>query len=1805
MPITTAAMLASNNRRRGWVNSHYDNDIEDDGDAGGHRRARGLGAGQGFDPRKNVAVWNSGLGPSKDSIPSRKSSLASEVPGSGQEGQSSWPSTPYSPSSAEAGPSRLPYSPASSAPGTPTTPISPTGPRHARTPSGRIIGASAYSDHQRIMAAARSAHGSPSATRSPQRPGRRDARQQPSTASSSSSNHSHGAHEATASASSSLSHGDTGSSTFDRPSTGSSVATSPPASSAHGSDLEAEAKAAYQHVASPAASSPSPFPSSPSSHNNIYRKTNGSLLASVKPMPPVVERSTTPDAESALSSSSARGGSSKPKPIAKNGLGKRGDLRIELPPSRGYKSAYPAILVDSSHLNDDGDDDDDFLCRSRREAGDESDGDDSSWPSTPSTTPLEMYLASPGVQDAISESERGPMSDGAAVRAAYLTADSSATRAAQTSAAASERALAKATEQAEEGSLPRSTTTAGNDTTAASASTPPQVASSSKAEAPVKSTSMPREDPAASTQQALGRGRPTLSFDLPKQMPLKPSQEPPKKTVPESPRRPSAGFLARAATKLTSPKTSSKTPLSATDNAATGKEANQQTTEPTGIPCPPQWIREAEQRRSLEQERPAIQGKRRSFELRPILLNPTANQSRTSVVGSPAPGGPATATQPSHVHSGTNVGGLQYTKRSSDQSHVSSTASLAMPGRASDVSDDVLTASPRASTTITVPSPNLSSEGKQLQLIEQEAALRRPSTSPASAAEATDRYTQLPVSASRRAVLASSRAAANNEAELQARLQRELLQEHIDRQRGRVMQDTDSIVDWIEVSAKDLPDAGRGGAEVVYGNGGKGAYSNEQIGRRASVGGGGGGGGNHRPWRFGRFSASNVTLPQPQAANQSAAGAGAVMAKRKLSILRRNKADMTIAAASGPTVKSHGAASTGHLPNPSTGDVGNASKVSLRAPVMTAESHAAGKRNEAFTPNLGWTSANRNAALQELCQKRSVAGLAAACLTVASLGGSHAPFPVPQHSRPPVQRPPRPPRPSRADGVVRPPKSPERKHSTAARPKAPVEAAVERQRPGVAAGEDAAAVRNGARPPADSNRDRAKLLEQARHAARLDPASPTYGSAVAPGHPDFQPAYELTDHSHTVKSIHPEVGSWSIDDLDDEDDDAFIDSDSDDGLDSSDEEDDAEVPRQMTGFAPYAAHRPAETSLQHLVVVPPQSPPRSPPRRQRQQQQQAQQKVQQQAQQQENQEQEPSAMGVFFSSIRGAPESLQPPGNKAPSSPGTGRTDGRCLPQLSRKFSLRNGAVTNRGKEIRLCVQEPVSAPSGPTSKSSPATTAAAETVPVTWKAVRVQHLANSTCEDLGYLASRRAQARKTRAMSLEAEVQRGQFASFVGLSSPKRKGRGPGTDTPASASPGGGEVEARRIDDDEDLFISKAGGTKAYVVGRPDLPRNHREEYLEIVARASPTAARPTPSSLSSSSASANGTYHDEQLPIRYSVDEQSRADRDRLPGTPMFDLDRAFPSPLNVRPGRRSSQDSQRHDASAGGGSGGGDALGWTGAEVVQVHVRRRGLHGLRASFDASDGRRWFWRTNAPTMLSGAAAATSASGSATGIVGGSGLSGSEMQLFAMDGVEAVQLAAYSANSLPRNALGLFKPRAAKPPSPLEGEARQPVPAAAASSSAPVPPLPRSGQLGPQVGMRGAKPIRSHAPQHLPPSAAGPGLRRGHSIMQNRRAAVSTDSVVRKDSTSGGGGGAAHTCTPVTPDAGAGRRSMDSARPLPSAVEPVPSSSSSSLTRDEEGSEIRMGPQKRMGDVKFLGDCYDHDLATVTLLALLGMVKV
>ena len=1535
-------MLASKTKRNGWVL----NNSEDER------------AGTGFDPREVVAAWNKGLGPSKDSIPSRTTSLF--------EGTPTPPAPRFEPSAMES----------NSEPIRDLSRHAHNGGLHAEKPQlymplARLLGPSAYSDHQRILAS-RSPRTSPTKRSAARTSPTHHAQHSSSTQSdSSAATQASVLSKAESSASSNNTSVEQSRSSADETH---NYAESRKQTSTETHDIRTH----HLQVNSDKVNAVSDMP----------RRSHRSLLEGVVPMSPVKEApgSLRTDEKDQISQ---RRTSTEEQP--RHRIKKLGELRIELPPPRDFKSAYPAILVDSSHLNDE-------YRLSNGTGGRRDSEDDSSWPSTPSTTPLDVYVSAAAVERSMVEAAGRRMSDGAAIRAAYLAASPCPSN------RQSEEDLRMGDQRRDLGmGKPKLVTSSRPSSPAVCPSTPRQTSSRSPSaerhnpmrlslDSPTGSRPVIAPQPGPLIPEAM-KSRSSLSFEIPDPIPKRATHE----AQTNAPKH----FISKAASRVAH--------LARKGESEDSPERKRHSVDTQRAP-------------SLDHTFPSPREERRSFELKPILLNSSANQSRVSFAPSPPSGNPT----PNGSRSG-KFGGLPYSKRWSAQASASSDVAQHVPSRAS--MDNARTPSATGWDTPLPRSPRL----PEVQNDQQARPRYIKPANPYAGVSSDDRYTALPEK--RKSAFAASMPSLHHGLADDVNREREqdrhlLLQEHIERQKGKVIRDSESIAEWIQISDQELPQV-PSGAKHQYGNGGCGAFSNEPRARNGLA----------KPWKLGRFSASSIALPN---GGKTAGPTGQAAAKRQISILRRPKS----------------ASSSSATPNlPSEQRTRNPSRYSFRTASGGSSAGSVG-----FAPNMGWTKANRHAGLQQLCTLHSTAALAATMLNVASLGRESVPFPLPKlDSGKPVE--------VGAEGKNA--RKEEKRQSRFFR-------------------------RNAANPPRQSQ-DQHTHAPQGRNKSSNDVAV-TRRDHDSVAHlrnesqvqvllnsttEQFSPRFELKDQLQTVKSIHPDVGNWQDEEEqssnggDAAETGSVADSNAD-AIDLELEDSDGESLSTLSED-PVGA---LEGSFQTNQIL------------------------------------EPSVLGVFFSSIRGGPKARKA-GEVAQEVGNLNAAVSKPLERMSRKGTHREGSITQRGKEIRLYLEDQVSA----------AQPDARNCALIEWKAVKMTHLADSSLKDFAQPPVSGELARKTRAMKLEAEVARGEFANFVGLASPKRatkqaemEGKQGAWDGARREQPG--STSATPASHREELFISKAG-LETFVVRRLVSGKNNKDAILEIHERHQGRGG-------------VGGVRLRDPL-VRFSLDDQRPGN---LAGIGNF-------SPRDRGQVRQSLDLPSRSLAST----------------KVQIQVRRKGLLGLKATFMARDGRTWFWRASSPLLN---APQTSVTGATTGINGGTGLSGIAMHLYALDGKDPVELAEYSCNALPRSSLALFKTKIKPTQRPNTSEGNPPAGGA------------RPTRLGPGVGLRGAKPIRSNS--NIGESAFKQRL------MQNRRAAMSTESLIRPEAVGEGRGGRMSLQVDERP-----RFSLDQA--------PIRSHTPDVFMEGEANSH--MGPPKRMGGIKFRPDCYDHELAVISLLALLGLVEI
>lgn len=677
-------------------------------------------------------------------------------------------------------------------------------------------------------------------------------------------------------------------------------------------------------------------------NNRIQHKT--SLLFSGNPLPPLSEKSANSDLDDVLSSTSENVSDSDAS--AMNGVRptrRRDSLRIELPPPPAqFKDAYPAILVDSTHASDseasgttngiqrrrrrrstasasnrlgadsetvDDDDDEDFA------------DDNSSWPSTPSTTPLDVYFTA---ADAKPKAARNAMqttkeiiapSPGALGMGRPMVVVTSPSTASEVS---SDR---------------RSSSGSGSTPDRVATSSPPPAAMAAAA-APALSKIEEHSDPKVDAEAgSAGPPRRSLSFEIPA-VPRRPSEE--NISSAAQGRLPSRTMAFFA--KMNPSKSSNRSSVDLADSART--EASSASVEAT-------------KRMSLDNQQRTSTEQRRSVELRPILLNAASRPAPRPVSLDHAMAGPtavttATAEQKHERRRSSGrvpIRGNVVPYHSRRSSEVSAGSSIDSPKLQDLVSFDKHGSDPHYSpesqaTALTMPSPALSTKPFLPQNRSGGPSSNGPSDRrPTAIGPSKDRFAasepslHQPVAGERPS---DRRSPSHEEASGPPSAIRLL----VDSQKGRTARDNDSIAEWISVSVNDLP---LKDFTHPYGNGGAGEFSNEnqQLGKKPK---------KNKPWKLGRFAASEVVLPTTASAQQK---------RRSISLVKRA----------------------------SSAQVDNVARASADSTSSVQKEPLLGMRN------LGFTTANRNVVLQKLYAERSISALAASSIYIAGCGRINVPEP--------------------------------------------------------------------------------------------------------------------------------------------------------------------------------------------------------------------------------------------------------------------------------------------------------------------------------------------------------------------------------------------------------------------------------------------------------------------------------------------------------------------------------------------------------------------------------------------------------------------------------------------------------------------------------------------------------------------------------------------------------------------------------------------------------------------------------------------
>ncbi|KAJ1028518.1 hypothetical protein NDA16_001684 [Ustilago loliicola] len=554
--------------------------------------------------------------------------------------------------------------------------------------------------------------------------------------------------------------------------------------------------------------------------------------------------------------------------------------------------------------------------------------DDSSWPSTPSTTPLEAYFTA---------------ADARPTRKAAQTTKEIIAPASNAIGMGRPMVVVTSPSTASEVSSDRRCSSG-------SASTSDRVLSSSSPAAPVLSKIEEHPTAKVATAEAGSSAPPrrSLSFELPAVPHTCASEENLPIAAPvRSPSRTMA-FLAKI-----NPSKSS-TNRSSVDLAAT--------THPEVSAAAMEQVK----RMSLENQRRTSAEQRRSVELRPILLNAASRPVPRPVViaedavPSQVPAQAiATAEQKQRRRSSGRVpirpNVVPYhSRRSSEISVGSSSESPLVKDRGSF---DKEAFDPRYSpssqeTALTMPSPAMSTIAKPFSadISPQRAPAGTPDRRSSATGAPKDRFAasmpSLHQQHSSGHQVVQRRLPSHGQA---AESRPSAIKLLVDSQKGRMTRDNDSIAEWISVSVNDLP---LPDGTQPYGNGGAGEFSNKKDqGKKVR---------KNKPWKFGRFAASEAVLPAKSSSaspTSPTAGARALPKRRSISFVKR---------ASTVQVNDSTRASADSIPPPQRGP---------------------------FMRNLGFTTANRNVVLQTLCAERSISALAASTIYIAGCGRINVPQP--------------------------------------------------------------------------------------------------------------------------------------------------------------------------------------------------------------------------------------------------------------------------------------------------------------------------------------------------------------------------------------------------------------------------------------------------------------------------------------------------------------------------------------------------------------------------------------------------------------------------------------------------------------------------------------------------------------------------------------------------------------------------------------------------------------------------------------------
>ncbi|CDW99524.1 hypothetical protein [Sporisorium scitamineum] len=971
-----AAAIQSSNRRRGWVIASED--------------GTEIQRPSSFDARKSAAAWNKGKGPSKASIPSRASSLASSPAPS-----PALPSEPFqqlaaeAPSTTEAVPEtdatanqpvpppRVPSSSMShnrdASSSTTSEADSSTGRRRPsppllvppkqtfrKVPSTRVLPPSALSDHQKFMSAASRSSASASSsvasssTAGPSRPPfvttalhsdleKLAASRHASSLSSAATTTS--ADTMTQSATTAATTTSTASTTqYSDKGKGKQVAHSPLQTDAEAffssSGKVKQLVNSYDNGHGRQWSGDKQTTASPLLLSQQQGKSNRtqpklSHMSPTNPLPPLSEKSANSDLDDVLSSASdlpsdtegATSGAARP---AK----RRDSLQVEPPPPPPqFKDRYPSILVDSTHASgSEASGTSNVGARPRRRR------------STASTSNKLGGDADDDDDDYADDDSSWPSTPSTTPLEMYFTAADATAAAAEARPRAARRTVQTTKEIITP--VPDALGMGRPMVVVTSPSTASDVSSDRRSSSGSGSTS---DRTYSSSPPAVASIAPAPALSKIEEHPAaKPEVElvagAASKTslsfkVPEVPRsRASQESLHGAGAPVRSP---SRT-RAFLAKISPSRSANRSSVDLAST-VQPTTSAEMAKRMSLDSQRRTSAEQRRSVELRPILLNASRPPPRPAAADAATADASVQQVQQQQRRTSGRVAIRPnvvpyHSRRSSEVSVGSSTDSHRLHDRGSF---DKEAFDPRYSpssqvTTLTMPSPALSTQkqfppqqARSARAPVQVDARRSSNNAPRDRFAASMPSLHEPPPAAH----PSTRRSDSHE---QAENRPSAIRLLVDSQKGRMTRDNDSIAEWISVSVNDLP---LPDVTQAYGNGGAGEFSNEtqQHGKKA--------GKKNKLWKLGRFAASEVVLPAREK-------------RHSMALVKR---------ASSSQVNEAGRASDDSTPSPHKGPM----------------------------RNLGFTTANRNVVLQNLCAERSILALGASSVYIAGSGRISVPQPSP------------------------------------------------------------------------------------------------------------------------------------------------------------------------------------------------------------------------------------------------------------------------------------------------------------------------------------------------------------------------------------------------------------------------------------------------------------------------------------------------------------------------------------------------------------------------------------------------------------------------------------------------------------------------------------------------------------------------------------------------------------------------------------------------------------------------------------------